>query len=118
LAQNHRISWFTLSDGDMILPGLTKYSRRLEVRGLCMASSVAVEYLASAYERMGYKAVAMALRKHGPNADKFKVEVAAIEAAICGTHEADASIADGLDSTGEIGRAIRQMVKTGIAQMA
>ena len=83
-----------------------------------MASSIAVEYLASAYEDMGYKAVAMALRKHGPNAEKFKVEVSAIEAAIRGTQEADASIADGLDPTGKIGRAIRQMLKASTAQMA
>lgn len=83
-----------------------------------MASDIAVEYLASAYESMGYKAVAMALRKHGPNADKFKVEVSAIEAAIRGTHESDASVADGLDPTGKIGRAIREMVRVGTAQLA
>jgi len=50
--------------------------------------SEAVEYLAQAYEEFGYKAVAMALRTHGPNADKFKVEVRAIELAIEHTRRA------------------------------
>jgi len=51
-------------------------------------SSEAVEYLAQAYEASGHKAVAMALRTHGPNADKFKDEVRAIELAIEGTRSA------------------------------
>lgn len=67
----------------------------------------AIEYLASAYEDMGYKVVAMALRKHGANATKFKVELLAIESAILGTREEDAAIADRLDRSGEIGMLIR-----------
>ena len=51
-------------------------------------ASAAVEYLAQAYEEFGYKAVAMALRTHGPNADKFKVEVRAIQLAIEDTRSA------------------------------
>lgn len=67
----------------------------------------AIEYLASAYEDMGYKVVAMALRKHGANAAKFKVELLAVEAAIRGTREEDAAIADRLDRSGEVGMLIR-----------
>jgi alpha-beta hydrolase superfamily lysophospholipase len=69
--------------------------------------SSALEYLASAYEEMGYKVVALALRKHGANAAKFKVELRAIEAAIRGTREEDAAIADRLDKNGEVGMVIR-----------
>lgn len=68
----------------------------------------AIEYLAAAYEDMGYKVVAMALRKHGANAAKFKIELQAIEAAIRSTREDDAAIADRLDRSGEIGMLIRQ----------
>jgi hypothetical protein len=56
---------------------------------------------------MGYKVVALALRKHGANAAKFKVELRAIEAAIRGTREEDAAIADRLDKNGEVGMVIR-----------
>lgn len=70
-------------------------------------SSSAIHYLASAYEDMGYKVVAMALRKHGANAAKFKVELLAIENAIRGTREEDAAIADRLDPGGETGMLIR-----------
>jgi hypothetical protein len=71
------------------------------------STSSPIEYLASAYEEMGYKVVAMALRKHGANAAKFKVELLAIETAIRGTRQEDAAIADRLDQTGEIGALIR-----------
>jgi len=70
-------------------------------------SPPAIEYLASAYEDMGYKAVAMALRTHGANAAKFKVELLAVENAIRGTREEDATIADRLDRSGEVGTLIR-----------
>lgn len=78
-----------------------------------MTSNPAVEYLASAYEEMGYKVVAMALRKHGPNAAKFKVEIKAIETAICSTREQDAAIADRYDRGGTIGNAIRRVSDIG-----
>lgn len=81
-----------------------------------MAGSVAIEYLARAYEENGYKVVAMALRTHGANAEKFKIEVAAIEAAIAGTREEDAVIADGLDASGRIGRAVRQALQMSARQ--
>jgi hypothetical protein len=68
----------------------------------------AIEYLASAYEEMGYKVVAMALRKHGANAAKFKVEMLAVETAIRNTRQEDAAIADRLDKSGEVGMLIRQ----------
>lgn len=74
-----------------------------------MTSKPAVEYLASAYEDMGYKVVALALRAHGPNAAKFKVEISAIESAIRGTREEDATIADKYDRNGTIGNAIRRV---------
>jgi hypothetical protein len=80
-----------------------------------MASKVAIEILARAYEEMGYKVVAMALRQHGPNAAKFKIEIKAIEAAIHGTREEDAAIADGFDPSGKIARAIRKMTKASAA---
>lgn len=81
-----------------------------------MADSEAIEYLACAYEERGYKVVAMALRTHGPNAEKFKIEVAAIEAAISATREQDAVIADGLDPSSRIGRAIRQALQMSARQ--
>lgn len=59
-----------------------------------MAETSALEYLASAYEEMGYKVVAQALRAHGANAEKFKIEVRAIESAMSGTREQDATIAE------------------------
>lgn len=50
-----------------------------------MSSGEAVKYLAMAYEEFGHKAVAAALRRHGPNAEKFRVEIRAIELAIQAT---------------------------------
>lgn len=73
--------------------------------------SPAIEYLASAYEEMGYKVVAMALRQHGANAVKFKIETLAIETAIRSTRQEDAAIADRLDRSGEIGTLIREAAK-------
>jgi len=42
----------------------------------------ATEYLAASYEAFGYKAVAAALRTCGANAEKFKVELNAVEMAL------------------------------------
>jgi hypothetical protein len=69
--------------------------------------SPAIQYLATAYEEMGHKVVAMALRQHGANAAKFKIELSAVEAAIRGTREEDAAIAERLDQSGEIAMVIR-----------
>lgn len=68
----------------------------------------ALAFLASAYEEMGYKAVAMALRKHGPNADKFKTELRAVELAILHTRAQDAKLAEVADTSGRAAAAIRQ----------
>lgn len=69
--------------------------------------SPAIEYLAAAYEDMDHKVVAMALRKHGANAEKFRIELLAIENAIRATREQDAAIAERLDQSGEIAMVIR-----------
>lgn len=81
-------------------------------------TSSAIEYLASAYEEMGYKVVALALRQHGANAAKFKVELRAIENAISGTRLEDAAIADRLDKSGEIGTLIRSAAELTQTQRA
>jgi hypothetical protein len=44
--------------------------------------ALAIDYLATAYAEHGYKAVAQALRTCGPNAEKFKIEIRAIELAM------------------------------------
>lgn len=68
----------------------------------------ALEFLATAYEEAGYKAVAMALRKHGPNAAKFKTELRAVELAILSTRAEDAKLAEAADFSGKAAQAIRE----------
>ena len=53
--------------------------------------ALAIDYLATAYAEHGYKAVAQALRACGPNAEKFKIEVRAIELAIAEVRKQAAS---------------------------
>jgi alpha-beta hydrolase superfamily lysophospholipase len=72
----------------------------------------ALEFLAAAYEEAGYKAVAMALRKHGPNAAKFKTELRAIELAILTTRAEDAKLAEAADFSGKAATAIRERAFT------
>jgi 5-formaminoimidazole-4-carboxamide-1-beta-D-ribofuranosyl 5'-monophosphate synthetase len=69
----------------------------------------ALAILAAAYEEMGYKAVAMALRKYGANAEKFKTELRAVELAILHTRSEDAKLAAMADSSGKAAAAIRQL---------
>jgi hypothetical protein len=76
----------------------------------------ALTFLAAAYEEMGYKAVAMALRKHGPNADKFKTELRAVELAILHTRAEDAKLAEMADQTGRAASAIRQRAYAVLSQ--
>ena len=72
-----------------------------------MSRGSALEYLIQAYEEFGVKAVAMAFHEHGPNADKFKVELRAIGQVIECTKEEAARVADLMDNSGRVGRAIR-----------
>jgi len=73
---------------------------------------LALEFLAAAYEEMGHKVVALALRKHGPNAAKFKIELRAVELAILHTRAEDARLAEAADPGGKAASAIRHRAFT------